>query len=209
MMIALVVAPYDSRFSFGVAELAMGAWGSREKAATHLHGGPLIGGDTMLSAYVLMNTGKNPERIAACFRRADQGACLRRVEHGCVRDRNPGPAGSIRDHDRASGRAAGRAKGGQDGRRNIGEANRWGSGCKVCKAGQGGFSIGSRLMLSIAAIASGAGAANYYAGDNYYTGGQLTEASLWAGQGAEALELSGKVDAQAVRGRAGGEPAQR
>jgi conjugative relaxase-like TrwC/TraI family protein len=50
-------------------------------------------------------------------------------------------------------------------------------------------------MLSMAAIGSGAGAANYYAGDNYYTDGQLTEASLWAGQGAEMLGLSGKVDA--------------
>jgi hypothetical protein len=38
-------------------------------------------------------------------------------------------------------------------------------------------------MLSIASIGSGAGAANYYAGDNYYTDGQLTEASLWFGQG--------------------------
>ena len=50
-------------------------------------------------------------------------------------------------------------------------------------------------MLSMAAIGSSAGAANYYAGDNYYTDGQLTEASLWAGQGAEMLGLSGKVDA--------------
>ena len=50
-------------------------------------------------------------------------------------------------------------------------------------------------MLSMAAIGSGAGAASYYAGDNYYTDGQLTEASLWAGQGAEMLGLSGKVDA--------------
>jgi conjugative relaxase-like TrwC/TraI family protein len=50
-------------------------------------------------------------------------------------------------------------------------------------------------MLSMAVIGSGAGAANYYAGDNYYTDGQLTEASVWAGQGAEMLGLSGKVDA--------------
>jgi conjugative relaxase-like TrwC/TraI family protein len=50
-------------------------------------------------------------------------------------------------------------------------------------------------MLSMAAIGSGAGAANYYAGDNYYTDGQLTEASLWAGQAAELLGLSGKVEA--------------
>ena len=50
-------------------------------------------------------------------------------------------------------------------------------------------------MLSIASIASGGGAANYYAGDNYYTDGQLTEASLWFGQGAEQLGLSGRVEA--------------
>jgi conjugative relaxase-like TrwC/TraI family protein len=50
-------------------------------------------------------------------------------------------------------------------------------------------------MLSIASIASGGGAANYYAGDNYYTDGQLTEASLWLGQSAEQLGLSGRVEA--------------
>ena len=50
-------------------------------------------------------------------------------------------------------------------------------------------------MLSMAAIGSGAGAASYYADDNYYTDGQLTEASLWAGQGAEMLGLSGMVHA--------------
>ena len=49
-------------------------------------------------------------------------------------------------------------------------------------------------MLSIAAIGAGAGAAEYYAGDNYYTSGQLTEASAWAGQGAELLGLAGAVD---------------
>ena len=45
-------------------------------------------------------------------------------------------------------------------------------------------------MLSIASIASGGGAANYYAGDNYYTDGQLTEASLWLGQSAEVLAFT-------------------
>jgi conjugative relaxase-like TrwC/TraI family protein len=60
-------------------------------------------------------------------------------------------------------------------------------------------------MLSIAAISSGVGAANYYAGDNYYTDGQLTEASLWAGTGAEALGLSGEVDAQVFEAVLAGE----
>lgn len=49
-------------------------------------------------------------------------------------------------------------------------------------------------MLSIAAIGSAAGAALYYAGDNYYTDGQLTESSEWAGRGTEKLGLHGKVD---------------
>jgi len=46
-------------------------------------------------------------------------------------------------------------------------------------------------MLSLAAIGSASGAAAYYAGDNYYTDGQLTEASLWHGKGAEMLGLTG------------------
>lgn len=49
-------------------------------------------------------------------------------------------------------------------------------------------------MLSIAPVASAGGAAAYYAGDNYYTDGQLTEASEWAGSGAAALGLDGKVE---------------
>lgn len=49
-------------------------------------------------------------------------------------------------------------------------------------------------MLSIAAVASAGGAASYYAGDNYYTEGQLTEHSQWAGLGAAALGLSGTVE---------------
>jgi conjugative relaxase-like TrwC/TraI family protein len=49
-------------------------------------------------------------------------------------------------------------------------------------------------MLSIASVTSGAGAAAYYASDNYYTDGQLTEHSAWHGTSAEALGLSGTVD---------------
>lgn len=52
-------------------------------------------------------------------------------------------------------------------------------------------------MLSIASVTSGAGAADYYARDGYYTDGQLTEHSQWLGRGADALGLSGKVDRDA------------
>lgn len=52
-------------------------------------------------------------------------------------------------------------------------------------------------MLSIAPIGSAKGAAAYYAADNYYVDGQLTEASEWAGLGAEKLGLQGKVDRDA------------
>ncbi|MDD1453240.1 MobF family relaxase [Sphingomonas sp. H160509] len=48
-------------------------------------------------------------------------------------------------------------------------------------------------MLTPAVVRSTSGAASYYAADNYYTDGQATEASLWAGQGAEALGLDGPV----------------
>lgn len=49
-------------------------------------------------------------------------------------------------------------------------------------------------MLSIAPLGSAKGAAAYYAADNYYVDGQLTEASEWAGRGAERLGLKGEVD---------------
>lgn len=51
-------------------------------------------------------------------------------------------------------------------------------------------------MLTPAVVRSASGAASYYAADNYYTDGQATEASLWAGQGAEALGLDGPVGHQ-------------
>ncbi|MFQ3595898.1 MAG: MobF family relaxase, partial [Sphingomonadaceae bacterium] len=52
-------------------------------------------------------------------------------------------------------------------------------------------------MLSIARVASGAGAADYCAKDGYYTDGQLTEHSEWLGRGAEALGLAGQVERNA------------
>jgi conjugative relaxase-like TrwC/TraI family protein len=52
-------------------------------------------------------------------------------------------------------------------------------------------------MLTPAVVRSAAGAASYYATDNYYTDGQATEASLWVGQGAAELGLEGKVGQQA------------
>ncbi len=50
-------------------------------------------------------------------------------------------------------------------------------------------------MISLAAVGSAGAAASYYAKDNYYTQDQATDASLWTGQGAEALGLSGPVAA--------------
>jgi conjugative relaxase-like TrwC/TraI family protein len=49
-------------------------------------------------------------------------------------------------------------------------------------------------MLSIATVQSAGGASAYYAGDNYYTQGQLLEHSEWHGRGADALGLSGRVE---------------
>ena len=49
-------------------------------------------------------------------------------------------------------------------------------------------------MISLAAVASAGGAAGYYAKDNYYTADESIDASAWAGKGAAALGLTGKVD---------------
>lgn len=49
-------------------------------------------------------------------------------------------------------------------------------------------------MLSVASISSASGSAEYFAGDNYYTEGDLSEHSSWEGRGAEALGLSGEVE---------------
>ncbi len=51
-------------------------------------------------------------------------------------------------------------------------------------------------MLSVGSIGSASGASDYYAADSYYTQGELSEHSEWAGKGAEALELKGNVDAK-------------
>lgn len=52
-------------------------------------------------------------------------------------------------------------------------------------------------MLSVAAVKSAGGAANYFAKDDYYTGGNASEMSVWGGKGAEELGLSGQVKAEA------------
>ena len=52
-------------------------------------------------------------------------------------------------------------------------------------------------MISIGVVANAAGAAVYYAKDNYYSGPEAESAGLWFGQGAAALGLTGGVDAQA------------
>ena len=52
------------------------------------------------------------------------------------------------------------------------------------------------MVVSVASVGSAAGAAAYYANDNYYTAEQSAELSEWGGDGAARLELFGKVDAE-------------
>lgn len=52
-------------------------------------------------------------------------------------------------------------------------------------------------MISIGAVGPPGDAADYYARDNYYTADEQTGTSAWAGEGAQALGLSGPVDADA------------
>lgn len=49
-------------------------------------------------------------------------------------------------------------------------------------------------MLSVASVRSAGGAASYFAADNYYTREQGY--GEWFGKGAEALGLTGKIDAK-------------
>ena len=51
------------------------------------------------------------------------------------------------------------------------------------------------MVVSVSSVGSAAGAAAYYANDNYYTADQCAEHSEWGGEGAARLELFGKVDA--------------
>jgi conjugative relaxase-like TrwC/TraI family protein len=55
-------------------------------------------------------------------------------------------------------------------------------------------------MFFVTAIRSAAGAANYFAKDNYYTQGENAELSAWGGQGAAALGLAGIVDKDTFEG---------
>ena len=48
-------------------------------------------------------------------------------------------------------------------------------------------------MLSVAPVRSATGAANYFAKDNYYTVEGSAEVSIWDGEGAQALGLTGEV----------------
>lgn len=50
------------------------------------------------------------------------------------------------------------------------------------------------MTVSIGAVHSAAGAASYFASDNYYTTEQAEGTSLWAGEGAREAGLSGAVD---------------
>ena len=55
-------------------------------------------------------------------------------------------------------------------------------------------------MLSVAAVRSASGAANYFAKDDYYTVEGSSEATAWAGEGADAIGLSGEVSKEAFEG---------
>ena len=59
--------------------------------------------------------------------------------------------------------------------------------------------MGPRRMITMAAIGGAGAAASYYAKDNYYTDREASEASAWAGQGAEAAGLSDEVDADVFK----------
>jgi conjugative relaxase-like TrwC/TraI family protein len=51
-------------------------------------------------------------------------------------------------------------------------------------------------MLSVANVRTAAGAANYFAADNYYTRADADRSGEWVGKGAEILGLDGRVDAR-------------
>src|SRR3546814_965128 len=55
-------------------------------------------------------------------------------------------------------------------------------------------------MLSVAAVRSASGAANYFAKDDYYTVEGSSEISAWAGEGADSLGLAGEVAKDAFEG---------
>ncbi|PBN42938.1 MobF family relaxase [Sphingobium sp. D43FB] len=55
-------------------------------------------------------------------------------------------------------------------------------------------------MLSVAAVRSASGAANYFAKDDYYTVEGSSEITAWAGEGAEATGLCGEVSKDAFEG---------
>lgn len=50
-------------------------------------------------------------------------------------------------------------------------------------------------MLSVANVRSASGAASYFAADNYYASADADRSGQWVGSGADALGLSGEVDA--------------
>jgi len=55
-------------------------------------------------------------------------------------------------------------------------------------------------MLSVAAVRSASGAANYFAKDDYYTAEGSSEVTAWSGEGAETLGLSAEVTKDAFEG---------
>lgn len=52
-------------------------------------------------------------------------------------------------------------------------------------------------MISLTAVRSAAAAGSYYAADNYYSVGELTDGSQWMGEGSRQLGLEGRVETAA------------
>jgi len=66
----LFLTPNEWSSMRNVASAAMGTWGDMPKAAARLHGGPIMGRDTLLQIYALVRADKNPDRLDACFKKA-------------------------------------------------------------------------------------------------------------------------------------------
>ncbi|MFQ3665778.1 MAG: relaxase domain-containing protein, partial [Sphingomonadaceae bacterium] len=68
---------------------------------------------------------------------------------------------------------------------------------RQAEAREAGEPQGYPQMISLTAVRSAAAAGSYYAADNYYSVGELTDGSLWMGEGARTLWLEGRVQTAA------------
>jgi hypothetical protein len=66
----LFLTPHQWSSMRSVSSAAMGTWGDIPQAAARMHGGPILGRDTLLQIYALVRAGKNPDRLDACFEKA-------------------------------------------------------------------------------------------------------------------------------------------